>query len=298
MTLRRQIDGLRREFAALDLQHANFARYRNDPIGFAREVLRFASAVRRSDGTPYQAEVLEAVRAHPQVSVRSGHGVGKTTLAAVVALWWLMTRPLSRVLMVAPTYSRQVQAVLLAEVRKWAVAASLPIRTLSGGAYVDGFGPEWGIIGVPATEPERIEGFHSEGGVLIIIDEAKAVDQAVQDALMGALTSHADSRLLVTSTPGAPSGLFYDIHTRRRDQWSLHHISAADSSQVSTDWVAARQDDWGESSPLYQARVLGEFPEEAEGTLLPLSLLDAAQQLVVEPGGVRLGIDPRPIRTR
>lgn len=291
MSLRHLTHGLRRQVEALALQ-PDYVRYRNDPTGFVREVLGADSAVRRSDGSPYQFEVLEALRDHPQVAVRSGHGGGKTAVTAWAALQWVLTRPFSLVLMVAPTFGRQVQKILLAEVKKWARIGGLPIDTYASGAYVEGYGSEWGIIGVPATEPERIEGFHSEGGVLIIIDEAKAVDQAVHDALSGALTSHTDSRLLVTSTPGAPSGLFYDIHTRHRDRWSLHHIPATDSSHVSPDWVAARRDDWGESSPLYQARVLGEFPEEAEGTLLPLGLLDAAQERVVEPGPVRLGVDP------
>ena len=292
MSLKALTDSLRREVAALDLQQTDYAVYRDDPVGFVRDVLGVESATRRSDGGPYQFEILEDLASHARIAVRSGHGVGKSAVDAWAALWWLLTRPLSRVLMVAPTFERQVKAILMSEVRKWVRHAGLPVQVLSTGAHVDGFGDEWAIIGVPATDPDRIEGFHSEGGVLLVLDETKGIGQDVYDALQGALTSRVDSRLLVTSTPGGPAGLFHRVFTKDRGLWRLHHLSSVDSTQVSEDWVQARRDEWGESSPLYQARVLGEFPEDAEGTLLSLGLLEAAVEADGETGPVTLGVDP------
>ena len=43
---------------------------------------------------PWQAEVLEAVGKYDRVSIRSGHGVGKTTLQAWLVLWFLLTHQL------------------------------------------------------------------------------------------------------------------------------------------------------------------------------------------------------------
>jgi hypothetical protein len=40
-----------------------------------------------------QRAVLEAVRDHQRVAVRSAHGVGKTSIAARVVLWWLAAWP-------------------------------------------------------------------------------------------------------------------------------------------------------------------------------------------------------------
>ena len=42
-----------------------------DPVGYVREVLRF-------DPWSKQREILEAVRDHKRVAVRSCHGIGKT----------------------------------------------------------------------------------------------------------------------------------------------------------------------------------------------------------------------------
>jgi hypothetical protein len=86
-----------------------FGRYRDRPVTFCRDVLGADSATRRSDGSSYQFDVLNDVVRHPRVAVMSGHGVGKTAIDAWAALWWLLTRPMSRVLVLAPEYSRQIR---------------------------------------------------------------------------------------------------------------------------------------------------------------------------------------------
>src|SRR3954471_8603879 len=68
-----------------------FAPYAADPVAFARDVL---------GQTPWsrQAEIMRAVAVEPQTTVRSSHGVGKTWVAATLALWWVYTRRPSLVL--------------------------------------------------------------------------------------------------------------------------------------------------------------------------------------------------------
>src|SRR5437764_13216759 len=89
---------------------SRFAPYAADPVAFAREVL---------GQTPWsrQAEIMRAVAAQPQTTVRSSHGVGKTWVAAVLALWWVYTRRPSLVLTTATT-ARQVEGLLWAEINR------------------------------------------------------------------------------------------------------------------------------------------------------------------------------------
>jgi hypothetical protein len=160
---------------------------------------------------------------------------------------------------------------------------------------VEGYGDEWGAIGLPATEPDRIEGFHAESGVLLILDETKGIPQDAYDALQGALTGLEANRLLVTSTPGGPSGPFYRIWSKG-DGWKKHHIPSTDSSNVDPQWCEDRANDWGVGSPLYQARVLGEFPDAGEGVLFPLSLLERSVGAEItdesaQKSGTILGVD-------
>src|SRR5206468_3203492 len=98
---------------------------------------------------------------------------------------------------------------------------------------VSGYGMEWGIIGLPATDPSRIEGMHAEGGLLLLLDETKGISQEVFDALQGALSGGEDSRLVIASTPGGASGPFYRACTNASGLWTVHHLSSEDSSIVS-----------------------------------------------------------------
>lgn len=290
---------MRDDLAALDVPqqiHDRFARYAQDPVGFVRDVLGAESATRRDTGAPYQYDILRDLSDYPRVCVRSGHGIGKSAIDAWAALWWLLTRPMSRVVVVAPEFSRQVRAVLFSEMRKWVRNAKepLPVTVLASRCMVEGYGEEWCAIGMPATEPSRIEGFHSEAGVLLVLDETKGIPQDTYDALQGALSGLNQNRLLVTSTPGGPSGPFYRIWSRGADRWRLHHIPSTESSLVSDDWIEDRRNDWGEGSPLFEARVLGNFPDSGEGVLFPLSLLEASalQDVTAEKSTqVILGVD-------
>lgn len=49
--------------------------YYNHPVEFVVDIIG-------ANPEPYQAEILEAVRDNGKVSVRSGHGTGKTALLA------------------------------------------------------------------------------------------------------------------------------------------------------------------------------------------------------------------------
>lgn len=57
-------------------------RYHSDPVSFAREVIGIEPDV-------WQIELLDAIAAPKtrRISVRSGHGVGKSTGVAMAAIW-------------------------------------------------------------------------------------------------------------------------------------------------------------------------------------------------------------------
>lgn len=272
-----------------------FAPYKDDPASFVREVLGGTSATRWSDGTPYQAEIAADVAEHPRVAVISGHGIGKTTLIAWLVIWWLVTRRMSRVILVAPQFDRQVRAINFSEIRRWVRRSKvpLPLEVQAGRVVVEGHGAEWSAIGVPATEPDRIEGFHGDH-VLLVMDETKGIPQATYDALMGMLSGHGDTRLVVCSTPGGIQGPFYRIITRGEELgWRVHHLSADDSSNVKPSWCAERAREWGVGSPLYETRVRGRFADAGEGVLFPLSMIEAAvnRELTEPTSEVTLGVD-------
>jgi hypothetical protein len=45
---------------------------------------------------------------------------------------------------------------------------------------------------------------------------------------------------------------------------------------VTRRWVREKWHEWGEAPPLWQARVLGEFPTQGDNALISLAWLEAA----------------------
>src|SRR5262249_42901793 len=141
-----------------------------------------------------------------KVTVRSGHGVGKSSCAAWVLSWFLETHDYAKVPCTAPS-SSQLRDILWGELGKWrriaderSLARGDPQRfwlgspfRLTADALTDPLARDWGAFARTARKeaPESLQGFHGEH-LLYIIDEASGVDEAIYEAAEGAL-----------STPGA-----------------------------------------------------------------------------------------------
>ena len=92
--------------------HTAISRYARAPIGFVREVLH-------AEPDPWQLEALRAVaRGHTRIAIRSGHGVGKTALAAWLMCWFANTRAPFKVAVTAPI-APQLFDALWPELVKW-----------------------------------------------------------------------------------------------------------------------------------------------------------------------------------
>ena len=263
----------------------------DDPVQWMADVLGVQLWAR-------QAEIAEAVRDNPHVAVRSANAVGKSFLAACLTVWYLETQRPAYVVTTSSSW-RGVQRVLWPEIRR----AVRNARTELGGTLLRTEwrrDEKWGAFGVSADTPENFAGFRTSHGAFVIVDEASAIEPEIYEAIMG-LTATGGSRVLMIGNPLRPSGSFYDAF--RSDAWAHLHISALECPNVvegrgvipglaTRRWVEERKGEWGESSPAYQARVLGEFPEAGEDVLVPLHWVEAALAREAEPtGALRMGVD-------
>ena len=148
-------------------------RYRDDPALFVQEVL---------GATPhdYQAEFLRAVAdGERKVSIRSGHGTGKSTSASWIMLWFVLLRFPNKVVVTAPT-SGQLFDALFAELKRW--INELPpqlkvLLTVKSDRVELNAAPSEAFISARtsrAETPEALAGVHSEN-VLLVVDEASGV---------------------------------------------------------------------------------------------------------------------------
>lgn len=119
-------------------------------------------------------------------------------------------------------------------------------------------------------------------------------------------TSHPSEALaLAISTPGEPSGQFYDIHMRKPgyEDWVVRHVTldeAINAGRISAEWAHQRERQWGRTSSIYQNRVLGEFADESEEGIIPLTWINEAvdrwrdwdrKGRRLDPGRRTIGVD-------
>lgn len=246
-----------------------------------------------------QIDILESVRDNARTVVKSGHGIGKTWVAARAALWFLLCYPPAIVLTTAPTW-RQVERLLWGEIRKQHRSSQRRLTRrdalITTALKLD---DDHYALGLSTDQPERFQGYHAEH-MLVIFDEAPGVDTEIWEAAEGILTG-AHSRWLCIGNPIRPEGNFWDACTS--SEWNcisvscLQHPNVVEGrpiyrNAVTREWVDERREKWGEDDARYKARVLGEFPDSADDMLIPMAWLERAKQARVEPRGERImGVD-------
>ena len=145
-------------------------RYARSPTLFVREVLGV-------EPLDYQAEFFEAIASgERKISIRSGHGTGKSTAASWAMLWYFLMHYPNKVVVTAPTSSQLFDA-LFAEMKRW--INELPdafkeVLNVKSDRVEHTSAPSEMFISARtsrAETPEALAGVHSEH-VMLIVDEA------------------------------------------------------------------------------------------------------------------------------
>jgi len=244
-----------------------------------------------------QADVVDSIIKNTRTSVKSCHASGKSFIAARIVLKFLHSYAHSIALTTAPTF-RQVTDILWTEINTAFDKAlvKLPGNMLNVRYDLDS---DWFGLGLSTDEPEKFQGYHSDH-ILVVADEASGVTKKIFDAIEG-ITSTGFVRILLIGNPTDPTGYFAD--TFKSQIWSKQTISCVDTPNfeniknieqlknsteqqrldsivmpylITPQWVFERLQEWGEDSPLFQARVLGEFPTKSDDTLIALKYVEQA----------------------
>src|SRR5258708_39307691 len=109
--------------------------------------------------------------------------------------------------------------------------------------------------------------------MLLILEEASGIEDALWEPVEGALTSK-NSRAICLGNPTKPTGEFYRAFTDRSNLWTKFTISGIDSSLVSREYIARAKLKYGVDSDAYRVRVLGEFPKQNSNSFIPLYLCE------------------------
>lgn len=259
----------------LDSARATIVRWREGgPALFAQEALG-------AKPTEQQWDASVKLVARRRVSIRSGHGTGKSAFEAWCLLWFLSCYFPAKVPCTAPT-SHQLNDVLWAEVAKWhrAMKERAPELACEFEWTAERFrlkaAPEESFAVARTSRPEQpeaLQGFHSEH-LLFLIDEASGIPEPVFQTAEGALST-GWVFVVMAGNPTRMEGYFHDSHHRMRDQWAPLHWDGEKSELVSKSYVDEMREKYGEESAIYRIRVKGEFAGNPDG-VIPLALIESA----------------------
>lgn len=261
-------------------------RWFNNPLAFFVEVLGL-------DAWSRMNELTCSVRDHNRVAVRAGQKVSKTTAFSGVALWWWATRTRARFIATSAS-GRQVKTTIWPEVKRLYLLAKERGFDL-GGHFHDS--PEGGlkshdgreILGFSSDDPDKFLGLSSPN-LYLGIDECSGVLLEIAKAIQGNLSG--GGRMLISGNPTQNTGYFYDaFHTKRR-YWHCLHIPSTDSPNVTgelgpgrvipgvavPEFIEEMREEYGEDSPFFKIKILGQFAAEEENAFIKLALVEAAKQ--------------------
>lgn len=228
------------------------------------------------DGGDLGAVVREAVSA--------GHGVGKSGLVSWVILWAISTRENTRGVVTANT-AGQLQTKTWAELAKWhKLFVAKELFTLTATALYSS-DPErkqtWRIDAVPWSKEntEAFAGLHNKGSrVLLIFDEASAIDDLIWEVAEGALTD-ADTQIIwcAYGNPTRTTGRFHKVCTRP-GAWTYNRVDSRTVRFTNKGQIAEWVKEYGEDSDFVRVRVKGQFPRAGFANFISPELVEQARR--------------------
>ncbi|MCK9597906.1 MAG: hypothetical protein M0R06_02625 [Sphaerochaeta sp.] len=270
-----------------DSPYSQFKRtYRDNPAGFVNDCILWKEG---QGSSFYQEEILSNLVSYRRESARGPHGLGKTALIAWAVLWFALTNDGDTDWKIPITASawRQLTKFAMPEIRKWArklnwqkigrepfnerlELTQLSLKLSTGEAFA-----------LASDNSALIEGAHASR-ILYIFDESKEIPAGTWDSAEGAFST-GDCYWLAVSTPGEPSGRFYEIQAKRPgyEDWHVRHVAledAIEAGRIDKDWAEKRKRQWGEDSAVYQNRVKGEFASSEADGVIPLSWIEKANE--------------------
>lgn len=258
--------------------------YIDHPVEFAIDILKVQPTLE-------QQAVMNDVAKFPMVSVKSGHGVGKSALESWIIWWYISTRPYPKILCTAPT-KHQLHDILWAEVSKWkrnSKNLDKDFEWTSEKIYLKGSQEEWFAIARTSNKPDALQGTHAEH-VLIIIDEASGVPDIVFEPVLGSMST-IDAKLLMCGNPTQLAGFFYESHTTKRELYKTHTIDGSKCERVDKNYVQTIIDMFGKDSDVYRVRVAGEFPKANPDSFIGLDMIRTEKKVIDIVESIDLGVD-------
>ena len=261
-------------------RETDYQQYRHDPVAFIRKELR-------EEPWSIQEVIARSVVDNRYTAVPSCFGSGKDWIASRLGAWWVST---GGILLATSNSFPQLKDIYWRELRTAHRKGKLPGQPSWGtDLRWDISEDAWAIGRKPDDNgPEGLQGIHGSR-VLVVIDEANGVSQQLWEAVRGAVVN-ADSRMLAIGNPFEPVGPFFEAC--KSSNWHVLPISVFDTPNFTGETVNPKAANelvgqlWLdehialglEGTPWWQAKVLGQFPDTASNSVIPLTWVEQARE--------------------
>lgn len=279
-------------------------RWQRDALAFVRECIGV-------EPDAWQVEALEAISRHEteRLAMKACKGPGKTAALAWIILWFLVTRPHSKIACTSIT-GDNLSTNLWPEIGKWMsrspflqfVLEWTKTRIIVREAPEQWFAVAraWSQSADPQQQAEALAGIHADH-VLFVLDESGGMPQAIMTTAEAVLASGKETKIVQAGNPTSLDGPLYRACVTDRALWHVVTITgdpdaANRSPRIKIDWARQQITQYGRDNPWVKINVLGEFPPSSINSLLGPSDVEAAIARRLEPSMyewalVQIGVD-------
>lgn len=246
---------------------------------------------------PKQAQVVDSLfeKDKSKVVFLCGNEVGKSTHTGAPAILYALEMLNCMVVVTSATY-RQLSAQIMPALKRFASLYSSNWEFQENQIKING---EIRFIMFSSTSDSKSQGFHKNNDrpLLIIVDEAAGV----ADEIFHAIARNNPSYLLIMGSPIGPEGFMYSACTEHNTMKPFKHFKLSKYDCLKQDgyWLDKEDIDlmvsmWGESHPLVQSSVYGNFCQNIEGGVITLADIENCIRTPALPdysGGKHIGLD-------
>lgn len=255
-----------------------------------------------------QVEIANALLKYRRVAVKSGHGVGKSFVASIIIAWWVDTHKDVDSVAVTSAPTQPQLDIIWGYLRDHHREASFLGRITLDNDWKSDLDSQRAYGRKPAnTNIHAFQGVHRRQGVLAVLDEGCGIPESIFTAVDAITTGRYDACLCV-GNPDDINTPFGNIWKSNDDSWHKITINSYDSPNitgedfpeeasgglVTLEWIESRKKAWGEESPRFKSKVLGEFSVDGTNTLFSegtLAIGRATEHLPKQDSRPVLGVD-------
>ncbi len=219
-------------------------------------------------------------------AVSSGHGIGKSTIAAWLVDWIMSTRPMAQGTITANTFT-QLETKTWASVKRWTslCLTSHWFTVNDNRMYHKAFKDSW-FCAPQSSKDENSEAFAGQHAAtstsFYIFDEDSGISDAVHDVAEGGLTDGEPMIFLFGNCTRTTGNFHRACFGAHRTLWQPVCVDSRTSSLTNKEQIAEWIELYGEDSDFVRVRVRGLAPRASDAQFIDQErVLEAQKRQVV-----------------